>query len=121
MCVGNTCRSQMASAFARYYAGDRLAVDSAGSEPEKDINPTMIDAMMEKGIDMAFRSPKSIEDAARFGEPDLIVTMGCGDVCPMFPGIKTVAWDLPDPAGRSLDFMRKVRDEIEKRVKGIIP
>ena len=81
----------------------------------------MIDAMMEKGIDMAFRSPKSIDDAARFGEPDLIVTMGCGDTCPMFPGVKTIVWDLPDPAGRSLDFMRKVRDEIEKKVKGIIP
>jgi len=121
VCVGNTCRSQMASAFARYYAGDRLAVDSGGSAPEKDINPIMIDVMMEKGIDMAFRSPKSIDDAARFGEPDLIVTMGCGDTCPMFPGVKTIVWDLPDPAGRSLDFMRKVRDEIEKKVKGIIP
>ncbi|MBW1829713.1 MAG: phosphotyrosine protein phosphatase [Deltaproteobacteria bacterium] len=111
----------MASAFARYHAGDRLAVDSAGSAPEKEINPTMIEAMGERGIDMAFRSPKSIDAAARFEEPDLIVTMGCGDTCPMFPGVKTIAWDLPDPAGRSLNFMRKVRDEIEKKVKGIIP
>jgi arsenate reductase len=69
---------------------------------------------------MAFRSPKSIEDAARSGEPNLIVTMGCGDTCPMFPGVKTIEWDIPDPAGKTIEFMREVRDDIEKRVKELI-
>jgi len=120
LCTENACRSQMASAFTRHYAGDRIEADSAGGSPANEVNPIMVEAMREKGIDMAFRSPKSIEDAARNGEPDLVVTMGCGDSCPMFPGAEIVAWDLPDPAGKPLDFMREVRDEIEKRIKELI-
>ena len=80
----------------------------------------MEEVMREKGVDMAFRKPKSIEEAARYKEPDLIVAMGCGDVCPMFPGVKTVEWDLPDPAGKPIDFMRALRDDIEKRVNTLI-
>ncbi len=120
LCVGNTCRSQMASAFAQYYAGDKLEIDSAGSTPEKEINPVMKDAMGEKGIDMAYRVPQSIDNAARNREPDLIITMGCGDTCPMYPGVETITWDLPDPAGKPIEFMRNVRDKIEKRVKELI-
>ncbi len=120
LCIGNTCRSQMASAFARYYAGDKYDIDSAGSAPEKEINPVMTDAMGEKGLDMGYRIPQSIDDAARYREPDLIITMGCGDTCPMYPGVETITWDLPDPAGRPIEFMRGVRDEIEKRVKDLM-
>ncbi len=80
----------------------------------------MKDAMREKGIDMAYRVPQSIDDAARYRAPDLIITMGCGDTCPMYPGVETKTWDLPDPAGKPIEFMRNVRDEIEKRVKDLI-
>ena len=110
----------MAGAFTQYYAGDRIEVESAGSAPAKEINPTIKEVMGEKGLDMAFCIPKSIDDATPGGEPDLVVTMGCGDSCPMFPEAKNVAWDLPDPAGKPIEFMRDVRDEIEKRVKELI-
>ncbi len=120
ICIGNTCRSQMASAFAQYYAGDKYVIDSAGSAPEKEINSVMTDAMKEKGLDMAYRIPQSIDDATRYKAPDLIITMGCGDTCPMYPGVETTTWDLPDPAGKPIEFMREVRDEIEQRVKDLI-
>ena len=120
LCRENACRSQMASAFAQYYAGDRIEVESAGSAPASEVNPIMKEVMREKGIDMAFRIPKSIADTARNETPDQIVSMGCGDSCPMIPGAKNVAWDLPDPAGKPIDFMRELRDEIEKRVKELI-
>ncbi len=120
LCTENACRSQMASAFIQAYAGDRIEAESAGSAPAKEVNPIMEEAMREKGLDMAYRIPKSIDDAVSGGEPDLIVTMGCGDSCPMFPGVKNVAWDLPDPAGKPIDFMRQVRDEIERKVKKLI-
>ncbi|MCP4681980.1 MAG: flavin reductase [Desulfobacterales bacterium] len=119
LCTENACRSQMAGAFAGHYAGDRLDVDSAGSSPANEINPVMEDAMKEKGIDMAYRKPKSLEDVAKDWVPDIIVSMGCGDVCPMFPGVETIAWDLPDPAGKPIEFMCGVRDDIEKRVKDL--
>ena len=120
LCTENACRSQMASAFARFYAGDLLDVDSAGTAPAEAINPVMEEAMLEKGIDMAYRIPQSLDDAAQYGVPDLIITMGCGDTCPMYPGVKTITWDLPDPAEKSIEFMRGVRDEIEKKVKSLI-
>ena len=120
VCIGNTCRSQMASAFAQYYAGDKYKIDSAGSAPEKEINSIMIDVMGEKGIDMAYRIPQSLDDAAQYRVPDLIITMGCGDTCPMYPGVETITWNLPDPAKKSIEFMRGVRDEIEKKVKSLI-
>ena len=120
MCTENACRSQMASAFARLYAGVQLDVGSAGSAPAEVINPVMEEAMREKGIDMAYRKPKSLEEVAGYGESSMIVTMGCGDVCPMFPGVEIMAWDLPDPAGEPIDFMRRVRDDIDRKVKELI-
>ncbi len=119
-CRENACRSQIASAFAQHLAGDRIEVMSGGSNPAKLINPLLVDAMSEKGLDMAFRIPESINESITQGPPDIIVTMGCEDACVSLPGVKIEDWDLPDPAGRSLDFMRKVRDEIEKRVIKLI-
>ena len=95
-CRENACRSQMASAFAQYLAGDKIEADSAGTMPAEQVDPFMEEVMGEKGIDMAFRKPTSIEDPGRLGPPDLIITMGCGEVCPLFPGVPSQAWDLPD-------------------------
>lgn len=115
-CKENACRSQMASAFARYIAGDKIDALNGGSTPVDVINPLMVEAMQEKGIDMAFRKPKSIEQAISKEKPDIIITMGCGEECPFVPGAKTENWDLPDPAGKSIEFMRNVRDETEKKI-----
>jgi arsenate reductase len=120
VCTENACRSQMASAFAQYHAGDRIEAISAGSKPAKEINPLMEEAMREKGIDMAFRRPRSLDDAARLGAPDLIISMGCKDACPFFPGVKDIEWDLEDPAEKPISFMRETRDDIEKRVLELI-
>lgn len=115
-CRENACRSQMASAFAGYIAGDKIDALNGGRSPVDAVNPLMVEVMQEKGIDMAFRKPKSIEQAISKEKPDMIITMGCGEECPFVPGAKTENWDLPDPAGKSIEFMRNVRDEIEKRV-----
>jgi len=120
VCTKNACRSQMASAFARYYAGHKFEVESAGSAPAQEIDPLMEEVMREKGIDMAFRKPKSIEQAACHGTPHLIVTMGCEQACPQFPGVPHYGWDLPDPAGKPIEFMRQIRDEVEGRVVKLI-
>jgi len=119
-CRENACRSQMAGAFAQHLAGDKIEVSCAGSEPAKEINPDMVKVMQEKGIDMAFRRTQSLNEAIAESEPDIIVTMGCGEECPFVPGAEMQDWDLPDPASKSIEFMRNVRDEIEKRVKGLI-
>ena len=116
-CIGNTCRSQMAAAFAQYFAGEKIEALSGGSKPELEINPVMVEAMGEIGIDMAFRKTQSLESAISDVKPDMIITMGCGEDCPYVPGATIQDWDLPDPAGKSIEFMRTVRDEIEKRVK----
>jgi multimeric flavodoxin WrbA len=116
-CRENACRSQMAAAFARYYGGDRLDASCAGSRPARQINPVMVDAMQEKGIDMAFRTPQSIESAIDRDTPHEIITMGCGEECPVLPGVARQDWDLPDPADRPLAFMRSVRDDVEMKVK----
>ena len=84
------------------------------------INPIMIEAMREKGLDMAFRKPKSIEKAVAEVKPDIIITMGCGEECAFLPGVRTEDWSLPDPAGKPIDFMRNIRDEIENRVVSLI-
>ncbi len=120
LCGENACRSQMAAAFARSYAGDRVEGLSAGSKPAEEINPVMVEAMHEKKIDMAYLKPKSLESLSFSGKPDLIVSMGCGDSCPIFPGVPIEEWNLEDPAGKSESFMREIRDEIEKRVKHLI-
>ena len=119
-CRENACRSQMASAFAQSLAGDRFEVLTGGSQPAEKVNPDMVKAMQEKGLDMAFRIPQSIMSAIADNPPEIIVTMGCGEECPFVPGAKMLDWDLEDPAGKPLDFMREVRDEIENRVANLI-
>jgi protein-tyrosine-phosphatase/multimeric flavodoxin WrbA len=120
VCTENACRSQMASAFAQFHAGNRIEAISAGSAPAAEVNPLMKEVMMEKGIDMAFRKPRSLDDIAGLGAPDLIVSMGCQDACPLFPGVRNTEWDLEDPAEKPIDFMRQTRDEIESRVFKLI-
>ena len=120
VCKENACRSQMASAFTRYYTGDRIEAESGGSAPVEHVNPVMEETMREKSIDMAYLKPKSIEEALNRMKPDLIVSMGCGEECPYVPGANTLEWDLPDPSAKSIEFMRQIRDEIEKKVDTII-
>jgi multimeric flavodoxin WrbA len=120
ICRENACRSQMAGAFAQYYAGDKIEVENAGSNPASEINNLMTEVMEEKGIDMAYQRPKSIENALSNMKPDVIISMGCKDECPYVPSASREDWDLPDPSGKPISFMRKVRDEIEKRVVKLI-
>ena len=119
-CRENACRSQMAAAFAQYLAGDRIEVSCAGSKPAKEVNPDMMEAMQEKGIDMAFRKTGSLDEAISESGPDMIVTMGCEEECPLIPGVERQDWNLPDPAGKTLDVMRSVCDRIEKKVEELI-
>jgi arsenate reductase len=93
---------------------------TGGSQPAQVVNPDMVKVMQEKGLDMAFRIPQRIESAISGSQAEIIVSMGCGEECPFVPGAKMLDWDLPDPSGKPLDFMRSVRDEIEKRVKNLI-
>jgi arsenate reductase len=121
LCRENACRSQMAEAFHQYYAGDKFDVQSAGDHPAGEVNPLAVEAMAEKGIDLAFRRPKgmdALEDASR--PFDLIVQMGCEQNCPLTPTGRVENWELENPAGRPLEFMRTIRDAIEKRVKRLI-
>lgn len=120
VCRENACRSQMASAFARFHAGDKIEAESAGSSPAREINPVMEEVMTEKGIDMAFRRPKSIEETARLWKPDLIISMGCEDACPYFPGVPNEEWNLEDPAEKPISFMRNIRDKTEKKIMDLI-
>ena len=119
-CRENACRSQMASAFAQSLAGNKLEVFNAGSEPAAKVHPDMVTVMHEKGIDMGFRRPRMIDDVISHDRPEIIITMGCAEQCPLVPGAQKMDWDLPDPAGKSIKFMRAVRDEIEKRVQNLI-
>lgn len=119
-CRENACRSQMAAAFARLKAGDRLDVDSGGSQPADRINPMMVEVMQEKGIDMGFLTTRSLDSAITGRRPSTVITMGCGEQCPLVPGARRLDWDLPDPAGHSIEVMREVRDEIEKRIDSFI-
>ncbi|KPA15694.1 NADPH-dependent FMN reductase [Candidatus Magnetomorum sp. HK-1] len=120
-CRENACRSQMAAAFANYYAGDHIEAISAGSQPADAINSDMEQVMKEAGIDLGFVTPQSIENALKHVKPDVIVTMGCGeDGCPLIPGAIRMDWDLSDPANRTIEVMRETRDEILTRVKQLI-
>lgn len=119
-CRENACRSQMTAAFARHLAGDKLDVSCAGSEPAAEINPLAVDVMAEKGIDMAFRKTLRLDEAISRFRPEIIITMGCGEACPFVPGVERQDWDLPDPAGKPIDFMRAVRDQIENRVQEFV-
>ncbi len=114
LCRENACRSQMAAAFARHMFGDRLEVESAGSSPAHEVNPLMKEVMAEEGIDMKYLSPRSFQEVKT--KPDLIISMGCEAACPVFPGVRFIEWDIPDPAGNEIGFMRRVRDQIKERV-----
>ena len=119
VCVHNAGRSQMAAGFLEALAGDRIEVLSAGSEPKDQINPVAVDAMAEEGIDIAGNTPKLLTvDAAK--ESDVVITMGCGDACPIFPGKRYEDWQLDDPAGQDADTVRRIRDEIRIRVETLI-
>jgi arsenate reductase (thioredoxin) len=118
LCVHNAGRSQMAAGFLRHLAGDRIDVFSAGSEPADKLNPKAVAAMREVGINISRQQPQRwTTDMARTA--DVIVSMGCGDECPVFPGTRYVDWDLDDPAGQSIEFVRTVRDQIEAHVRSL--
>ena len=119
VCVHNAGRSQMAAGYLRELAGDRVEVLSAGSEPKDQINPVAIEAMAEEGIDIAGNTPKILTvDAVK--ESDVVITMGCGDACPIFPGKRYEDWELDDPAGQQLEMVRRVRDDIKGRVEALL-
>ena len=120
VCKENACRSQMAAAFAQMHGGDRVESFSAGTAPAAEVNPLMVTVMEERKVDMAYRRPVSIENAAINGKPDLVVSMGCEDACPLVPGLPVEQWDLPDPAGQPISFMRETRDLIEQRVLDLL-
>jgi protein-tyrosine-phosphatase len=119
VCVHNAGRSQMAAGYLRALAGDRVTVLSAGSEPASALNPVAVAAMAEEGIDIASAEPALLSpDDVRAS--DVVITMGCGDACPVFPGIRYEDWDLDDPAGQSIDRVREIRDDIRGRVEQLI-
>jgi protein-tyrosine-phosphatase len=119
VCVHNAGRSQMAAALLDHRAAGRVRVRSAGSTPADQINPAVIEVMRELGLDLSHEFPKALTgDAVRAA--DVVVTMGCGDACPVFPGIRYLDWDLDDPAGRTVDAVRPIRDEIDRRVQDLL-
>jgi multimeric flavodoxin WrbA/protein-tyrosine-phosphatase len=119
LCRENACRSQMAEAFLQYHGGEQFDAQSAGDQPATEVNPQAVEAMAERGIDLAYRRPKGM-DMIEDRPFDLVVQMGCEMSCPLTPAGRVENWELEDPAGRPLEFMRTIRDEIEKRVKLII-
>jgi len=119
VCVHNAGRSQMAAGFLTHLAGDAIEVRSAGSAPAASINPAAVEAMAEVGIDISAQAPKILTSAA-VETSDVVITMGCGDTCPVFPGVHYHDWELPDPAGKGIDAVRPIRDEIKARVQALI-
>jgi len=119
VCVHNAGRSQMAAGFLRELGGDRVEVLSAGSEPKDQINPVAVQAMAEEGIDIANNVPKVLTTEA-VRDSDVVITMGCGDACPIFPGKRYEDWKLDDPAGQGIDAVRPIRDEIRGRVEALL-
>ena len=119
VCVHNAGRSQMAAGFLRHLAGDHVEVLSAGSEPADKVNPVAVEAMAEVGVDISGEQPKLLRDTA-VREADVVITMGCGDACPIYPGKRYEDWDLPDPAGRPLAAVRPIRDEVATRIKKLL-
>ena len=115
VCVHNAGRSQMAAAWTRHLAGDRIAVFSGGSAPASFVNPSAVAAMKEVGIDISAATPQAF-DASTVRAADVVITMGCGDACPIFPGKRYEDWVLDDPAGLGVDAVRPIRDEIRRRV-----
>jgi arsenate reductase len=119
ICVHNAGRSQMAAGLVKLRSEGRIHVRSAGSAPGEEINPVAVQAMGEIGVDMAKEFPKPLtDDAVRAA--DVVITMGCGDACPIYPGKRYEDWDLDDPAGRDLETVRRIRDEIDARVQRLV-
>lgn len=119
VCVHNAGRSQMAAGYLQSLAGDRVQVLSAGTEPKNEVNPSAVAAMAEEGIDIANNSPKVLTTEA-VQESDYVITMGCGDTCPFFPGKTYLDWPLNDPAGKGVEDVRPIRDEIKAKVEALI-
>ena len=119
VCIHNAGRSQMAAGYLRYLAGDRIEVRSAGSMPADQINPIAVEAMREEGIDITAEQPKVLTSEA-VQASDVVITMGCGDACPYYPGRRYEDWKLDDPAGQGIDAVRPIRDDIRARIEGLI-
>ena len=119
VCVHNAGRSQMAAGLLNHRAEGKVRVRSAGSDPAETINPAVVEAMAELGIDLSEEVPKPITDEA-VSAADAVITMGCGDACPVYPGKRYVDWDLPDPAGQDLETVRAIRDELDTRVQALL-
>jgi arsenate reductase (thioredoxin) len=119
LCVHNAGRSQMAAGWLRHLAGDRVTVWSGGSEPASQINPAAIAVMAEVGIDITAEFPKPWTDEV-VRAADVVITMGCGDACPLYPGKRYEDWELDDPAGQDVDAVRRIRDEIRRRVEALL-
>lgn len=119
VCIHNAGRSQMAAGFLRALAGEAVVVRSAGSEPAERINPAAVEAMAEAGIDISAQTPALLTHEA-VEASDVVITMGCGDACPVFPGISYRNWELPDPAGKGIDAVRPIRDDIKARVEALV-
>lgn len=119
VCIHNAGRSQMAAAYLTHLAGDRVDVRSAGSAPAGSVNPAAVAAMREEGIDMAGEIPKILTDQA-VRASDVVITMGCGDTCPIYPGKRYEDWTLDDPAGQGVAAVRPIRDEIRRRIEALI-
>ncbi|MCL6288673.1 MULTISPECIES: arsenate reductase ArsC [Streptomyces] len=119
VCVHNAGRSQMAAGFLRHLAGDRVEVRSAGSIPGDQVNPAALEAMAEVGVDISDQQPKVLTTEA-VQASDYVITMGCGDACPVFPGKKYLDWALEDPAGQGIEAVRPIRDEIKVLIEGLI-
>ena len=119
VCIHNAGRSQMAAGYLRHLGGDRVEVRSGGSAPADSINPAAVQAMAEEGIDIAAEEPKVLTtDAVQLS--DVVITMGCGDTCPFYPGKRYEDWVLDDPAGQGIEAVRPIRDEIRRRVKELL-
>lgn len=119
VCVHNAGRSQMAAAFAHHLSGGAVEVRSAGSAPRDAVNPIAVQVMAEEGIDIAHERPKVLTTDAVV-ESDVVITMGCGDTCPVFPGKRYEDWDLNDPAGQPVEVVRRIRDDVRARVEGLL-
>jgi protein-tyrosine-phosphatase len=119
VCVHNAGRSQMAAGLLERHAQGRIRVRSAGSTPASEIHPTVVEVMAEVGIDVSREFPRALTTDA-VEAADVVVSMGCGDACPVFPGKRYLDWDLPDPSGRPLDEVRAIRDEIDARVRSLL-
>lgn len=119
VCVHNAGRSQMAAGFMEHYGAGRVEVLSAGSAPKESINPVAVAAMAERGIDISNRKPKVLTDLS-VQQSDVVITMGCGDACPFYPGKRYEDWKLEDPAGQGIEAVRRIRDEIEAKVKQLL-